>query len=67
MLKLVQREYTFDVDDKYTATFMEDFTGTAIEDLHVLDEEGEDVENKDVLILITCRIKDYLYKHENLN
>jgi hypothetical protein len=67
MLKLVQREYTFDVDDKYTATFMEDFTGTGIEDLHVIDEEGEDVENKDVLMLITCQIKDYIYKHENLN
>lgn len=67
MLKLVQREYTFDVNDKYTATFLEDFTGTGIEDLHVIDEQGEDVEDKDVLMWIQCQIKDYLYKTKNLN
>ena len=67
MLKLVQREYTFDVDNAYTATFMEDFTGTGIEDLYVINDDGEDVEAEDVLMMIQCRIKDYLYKQENLN
>lgn len=67
MIKSVQQEHTFDVDGKYTATFVQDFTGTGIEDLHVIDEQGEDVGNKDVLMWIQCQIKDYLYKQENLN